>query len=207
MNKKKIKILTKGIITVKGFIYGPVLTPYYEDLDTIFEMLSTGIKVVEVLDDGTEVELSIMNFNTDNSSKKTSRKNNNTKTAPTQETTTVESHVEEHTNVEDTDTAETTMTSDLVETTDEVASQNTTENTVTVDENTTEEFEETTDDVEVTDNEELATDDVLVTEETNENVSDAEQDTKEIASEEVTNKPEKNNGYYKNNKNKNKNRH
>ena len=41
MTKKRIKILTSGAIRVKGFINGPVLTPYLEDLSTIFAMISS----------------------------------------------------------------------------------------------------------------------------------------------------------------------
>lgn len=67
MTKKRIKILTTGAITVKGFINGPVLTPYWEDTATIFSMVSKGIHVVEVCDDGSEVRLTLNNFADDNS--------------------------------------------------------------------------------------------------------------------------------------------
>lgn len=66
-NKKKIKILTSGPITAIGYIWGPVLTPYYEDADVIFKLLSAGTKIVEVTDDGTEVELTLQNYQSDNS--------------------------------------------------------------------------------------------------------------------------------------------
>lgn len=62
MNKKKIKILTRGAIRVKGFINGPVLTPYYEDVNTIFAMIVAGVHIVEVLEDGSEVRLTTTNF-------------------------------------------------------------------------------------------------------------------------------------------------
>lgn len=68
MNKKKIKILSSGIIRVKGYICGPVLTPYDEDVDTIYKMLAEGIDIVEVTDDGREVELTVSNFKDDHSS-------------------------------------------------------------------------------------------------------------------------------------------
>lgn len=67
MEKKKIKILTTGVIRLKGFINGPVLTPYYEDLSTIFALVSGGIKIVEVCDDGTEILLTTGNFSEDHS--------------------------------------------------------------------------------------------------------------------------------------------
>ena len=66
MAKKKIKILTTGAIRVKGFINGPVLTPYMEDTATIFAMVSQGVKVVEVCNDGSEVRLTTSNFADDN---------------------------------------------------------------------------------------------------------------------------------------------
>lgn len=66
---KKIKILTSGPIRAKGLIYGPVLTPYMETEDNIFTLLAAGVKVVEVLPDKTEVELTLSNFRADNSVK------------------------------------------------------------------------------------------------------------------------------------------
>jgi len=60
--KKMIKILQRGPIYPKGGISGPILTPYMEDVRTIFIMITRGIKVVEVLSDGTEVVLNTMNF-------------------------------------------------------------------------------------------------------------------------------------------------
>lgn len=67
MTKKRIKILTTGAIRVKGFINGPVLTPYFEDISTIFSMVSSGVHIVEVCDDGVEIELNTSNFTDDNS--------------------------------------------------------------------------------------------------------------------------------------------
>ena len=67
MTKKRIKILTRGPIRVKGFINGPVLTPYFEDISTIFAMISQGIHVVEVCDDRTEIRLTTSNITDDNS--------------------------------------------------------------------------------------------------------------------------------------------
>ena len=63
---KKIKILTSGPIRAKGLIYGPVLTPFMENEDTIFALLAAGVDVVEVLPDGKEVKLTVMNFKEDN---------------------------------------------------------------------------------------------------------------------------------------------
>ena len=66
---KKIKILTSGPITAIGYIWGPVLTPYHEKMNTIFKLLSAGVKLVEVTDDGREVELTLQNYYNDNNSK------------------------------------------------------------------------------------------------------------------------------------------
>lgn len=67
---KKIVILTSGYIRIdKLCIYGPVLTPYHEKITTIMKLLSDHVKVSEVLDDGTQLELNIGNFNTDNNAK------------------------------------------------------------------------------------------------------------------------------------------
>lgn len=63
---KKIKILTSGPIRAKGLIYGPVLTPFMETEDNIFTLLAAGVEIVEVLPDGKEVKLSMMNFKNDN---------------------------------------------------------------------------------------------------------------------------------------------
>ncbi len=64
--KKRIKVLSRGPIECCGFIYGPILTPYWETLAKIFKMVSANIHVVEVLEDGTEVKLTVENFKRDN---------------------------------------------------------------------------------------------------------------------------------------------
>lgn len=64
--KKMITVHYNGPIRAKGGVCGPILTPYNEDIDTIFKMLTQGIKVVEVLKDKSEVILNLSNFNTDN---------------------------------------------------------------------------------------------------------------------------------------------
>lgn len=76
MDKKRIKITTNGPITIpnpkKGvptYIWGPVLTPYYETVDMIFKLLSVGVKINEVTDGGDEVELTLQNYQNDNSKK------------------------------------------------------------------------------------------------------------------------------------------
>lgn len=66
---KMVKVLTKGPIYAKGGVYGPIETPYKEDERTIFNMISRGIKVVEILRDGTELSLTPLNFDKDNEKK------------------------------------------------------------------------------------------------------------------------------------------
>ena len=67
IDSKKIKILTSGPITAIGYIWGPVLTPYFETMNNIFKMLSAGVNIVEVADDGVEIPLSIQNYQDNNS--------------------------------------------------------------------------------------------------------------------------------------------
>ncbi len=63
---KMIKILHNGPIYEKSGIFGPIRTPYMEDVQTIFRLLSGGKKVVEVLSNGKEVELNVSNFDKKN---------------------------------------------------------------------------------------------------------------------------------------------
>lgn len=64
--KKRIKILSTGPIWEKAGVMGPILTPYKEDVATIIKLLSDGIKVNEVLNNGKEVPLTFMNCDTVN---------------------------------------------------------------------------------------------------------------------------------------------
>lgn len=51
-----------------GMVRTPIMYPYLESIDAILIMITRyNAKVVEVLDDGREVELTINNFNIDNS--------------------------------------------------------------------------------------------------------------------------------------------
>lgn len=65
-NFKRVKIYTQGMIEPKGCIYGPILTPYKEKLETIFNLISANYHVVEVLPDGKEVILTTSNYDKDN---------------------------------------------------------------------------------------------------------------------------------------------
>lgn len=67
IESKMIKIGHYGPIMIKGGAYGPIDSAYKESTNTIFKMLSAGIKgIVEVLPDGTEVKLDASNFDKDN---------------------------------------------------------------------------------------------------------------------------------------------
>lgn len=75
MNKKpqtkKIKILSKGIVlTSRGRCRTPILTPYVENVNSILSMLTRdNAKIVEILPDKREVELTIYNFSQDNAAR------------------------------------------------------------------------------------------------------------------------------------------
>lgn len=65
---KKIKITSRGIVTTsRGRCRTPIATPYVENINTIFNMLTRdNAKVVEILPNGKEVELTIYNFSKNN---------------------------------------------------------------------------------------------------------------------------------------------
>lgn len=67
---KKIKINNRGIFsTSRGRFFGP-LGPYVEKVDNITVMIAREkANITEVLDDGTEVQLTIQNVSKDNSVK------------------------------------------------------------------------------------------------------------------------------------------
>jgi hypothetical protein len=65
---KKIKITNKGyVLTSRGMARTPIDRPYRETVDTIRLLIARfGADVVEVLDDGSEVKLTINNYASDN---------------------------------------------------------------------------------------------------------------------------------------------
>lgn len=69
MTHKKIVVETFGMIPLncKGGIMGPILTPFFEDIETIRHLVATRYLVKEVLDDGTKVPLTLYNYDKDNS--------------------------------------------------------------------------------------------------------------------------------------------
>lgn len=62
---KKIKILSGGAINSLKGINGPIYNPFITDTTSILNILFEGHKVIEVLSDGTEVELDILNYEKD----------------------------------------------------------------------------------------------------------------------------------------------
>lgn len=62
---KKIKIISSGSIRALKNITGPIYNPFITDTTTIINLLFEGHTVIEVLSDGTEVELDILNYNKD----------------------------------------------------------------------------------------------------------------------------------------------
>ena len=69
MTKKNIVIPHRGPIFAKGGVFGPIHSPYMEETNTIFRMLAGNVKVMEVLRDGTRIELNLSNFDKDNEKK------------------------------------------------------------------------------------------------------------------------------------------
>lgn len=67
--KKLIKVTSRGIVlTSRGKCRTPFITPVWEDVDIIFQMISAQrATVIEVLNNGEEVTLTPFNFDKDNS--------------------------------------------------------------------------------------------------------------------------------------------
>lgn len=65
-NRKKIVIPHRGPIMAKGGIYGPILTPYLEELHLIQALIIGRVKVEEVLSNGMHIPLDLTNYNKDN---------------------------------------------------------------------------------------------------------------------------------------------
>ena len=64
--KKMIKIPETGMLPIKGGIYGPIETPHLVDVEDIKLMLFYGTKVLEVIEGQNDVELTLANYNTNN---------------------------------------------------------------------------------------------------------------------------------------------
>ena len=68
---KRIKITSRGLVfTSRGRCITPIFRPYVENCETILQMLTRdNATIVEVLDSGEEIKLTVQNFASDNSSK------------------------------------------------------------------------------------------------------------------------------------------
>lgn len=65
--RKRIKITSCGPLATKGGAHGPIRTPYLETIANIKKLLSRDrANVIEVLEDGSEVKLTLTNFCLDN---------------------------------------------------------------------------------------------------------------------------------------------
>jgi hypothetical protein len=74
MKTKRIVIPHNGPIYPKGGVYGPINTPYVEQVRTIGVLLLNNYPVEEVLDNGERVKLTLQNYDKDNSAKKEAEK-------------------------------------------------------------------------------------------------------------------------------------
>ena len=86
-NTKKIKITNKGyVLTSRGMARTPIDRPYKETVDTIRLLIARfGADVVEVLNDGSEIKLTINNYASDNNNKVDSNKPTKNKPAKKEE--------------------------------------------------------------------------------------------------------------------------
>ena len=67
---KLIKVTNRcQLLTSRGACMGPILYPFYEKVSYILPMLGKGAAIVEVLDNGVEVPITIYNFDKDNSAR------------------------------------------------------------------------------------------------------------------------------------------
>lgn len=62
---KNIIINTAGPIRLKSGIFGPILTPYKEKIETVVALVTHGYNVFEVLENGEKVKLTLQNANKD----------------------------------------------------------------------------------------------------------------------------------------------
>ena len=187
MDSKKIKILTSGLIPVKGFYTGPILTPHMETVERIFKLVAAGIKVVEVLNDGTELVLNVSNYNTDNNKKSVDETPVNPPVVTPESKVVDETPVVTETSEETVDVT-TETEPEVSEVVDDIAESGTTVvDTEVVDETpvVTETSEETVD----------------VTTETEPEVSEVVDETPVVTETSEEKKPQENKYYFKHNKN------
>ena len=67
IKEKRIILPEQRPIFPIGGVYGPITTPIPKDIRTIGILVLNGYRVIEVLPDGTQVELTTVNFDQDNS--------------------------------------------------------------------------------------------------------------------------------------------
>jgi hypothetical protein len=69
VKSKMITVTSRGYVyTSRGRVFAPILSPYREETSVIFQMLTKdGANIVEHLPGGQKIELTIQNFDRDNS--------------------------------------------------------------------------------------------------------------------------------------------
>lgn len=66
VKEKKIIVKSLGTLDILGGVTGPILKPFIRDTKTILHLVNTGKEVFEILPDGTEIKLTIRNYEIDN---------------------------------------------------------------------------------------------------------------------------------------------
>lgn len=64
VTQKKIIVKSAGTLHLLAGATGPILTPFMCKVDTILHLINTRKDVYEVLEDGTEIKLDEVNYNT-----------------------------------------------------------------------------------------------------------------------------------------------
>lgn len=62
VKEKNIIVKSVGTLDILGGVTGPILKPFKKDVKTIMHLINTGKEVYEVLEDGSQVKLSIRNY-------------------------------------------------------------------------------------------------------------------------------------------------
>ena len=66
VKEKKIIVKSVGTINILGGVTGPILKPFIRDTKTIMHLVNTNCEVYEILNDGSQLKLTMRNYETDN---------------------------------------------------------------------------------------------------------------------------------------------
>ena len=72
---KMIKIPYNGPIMPLGGVYGPINSPFKQEVNEISALIMKGYPIIEVLNNGSEVNLTLSNFDKDNNPKVEKKEN------------------------------------------------------------------------------------------------------------------------------------